>query len=234
MSNDHPRQFKIETILYKQHTLNFVYFEHEKRHQHQLSTNWTTQIEQILNQTNIVFLEYHPQELPHTTYSIPLIGSLAKTYATHFAGIETHFSTILKLTHPKNIPTATADIANKPLFSLYEFSFLVFLSLISPLGFVYSLLYSFQYISQTGIFSPQPNWVDIPTLSLTDARRHLYAKSITDYLQQQTQPTKLTLISAPAHTSRIKKYISHPTKTHFLKTKIYSLIPFLDKHIRFF
>jgi|GEM_PF-886765 len=211
------RSFKIETLLRGDQTLELISLEATHIDNEQITPlDWQEQVSEAVERAGIVFVEYF---LPELEENISRFHELGK-YSSDIAAV---YGTIADIAHSQNTPIAVADIANKPLYELYQMGLCPAVGAVAvasaryggafgKAGFVacQTFLCSIAYQSarQKGKHGIQPGLLERFTPDATDARRALTARGIEQTAQTLPSNASLLYIAAPAHVSRVKAMLT--------------------------
>lgn len=239
----HKRSFKIETLKHGEQTLQLISFEATYAHDERITPrDWQEQIRQVIEQVDIVFVEYFPPELEQ---NIPYFGELGE----YSRGIGESYGTITELAHHLNIPVAVADIANKPLYELYQMGIYPAIGTVAvmsayrgdalgKIGFAASQTFigssAYQAALQKGKYALEPGTLERYTPDATDARRALTARAIMQTAREMPDAS-FAYIGAPAHIARIKTALTEPTTVpESAKALVYKSLIGLDRSTRIY
>lgn len=199
-------------------------------------------IESQVESCSMVFVEYFPPELETTIYQIRLVGQYARRMGEH-GGINSFFNRVASLAARYRKDVAVADMANKAIYVVYHAGFM-FASLIPALAATanewtkplvlplsFAALFLTKYALDTTEFE-RPDTSEKYILNMIDARRVSTAESLIRATQEQPDST-LLYIATHAHVKRVRNYLEHPENlSNRIKSKVYSLLPGLDKETR--
>ncbi len=237
-----PYALNLDTIKFGSSNIHLLSCDHMPN-KTPTQNPWPEIASQIQN-SSLVFVEYFPPELETTAYNSRFIGRLAQEVGD-YSGINSFFNEVASLAVRYKKDVAITDIANKPLYELYNFSLRMWFG---PCILGSSLILSSHYAlylssflalaacyTFTGTYlneSNYPSKYESLFIDLNNARRLITAKALIQSAQES--PDSETLYIAPhAHNRRIKQYIeNHEGLSVRLKTKAYSLLPGLDKKTR--
>ncbi|MBI4999301.1 hypothetical protein HZB97_00835 [Candidatus Gottesmanbacteria bacterium] len=135
-----------------------------------------------------------------------MLGKLAKM-SPDSKLIEFFFGKISELAKAHKKQVAVADIANKPLYALYEFGASVAVIPTGSFGIIYNTLMLPQYLLSQGIFSPKPSQIEKFFPHAANARRLFTARGITQEAERLREGSKLVYIGSPINSHRVAKYI---------------------------
>lgn len=211
------RSFKIEALLRGDQMLELISLEAAHIHDERITPpDWQEQVSAAIERADIVFVEYF---LPELEENISRFHELGK-YSSDIAAV---YGTIVDIAHHHNTPVAVADIANKPLYELYQMGLYPAIGAaavasaryggaIGKAGFIAGQTFlgsiAYQSARQTGKYGIQPSRIERFIPDATDARRALTARGIEQTAQTLPPNASLLYIAAPAHTSRVKAMLT--------------------------
>ena len=211
------RSFKIETLLRGDQTLELISLEATHIDNEQITPlDWQEQVSEAIERADIVFVEYF---LPELEENISRFHELGK-YSSDIAAA---YGTIADIAHSQNTPIAVADIANRPLYELYQMGLYPAVGAAAvasaryggafgKAGFVAGQTFlgsiAYQSARQKGKHGIQPGLLERFTPDATDARRALTARGIEQTAQTLPPNASLLYIAAPAHVSRVKAMLT--------------------------
>lgn len=194
------RKFHIEEISYNNRQVTVVSLETVNQYLKNpeiVPSDWSSQIAQAMDKTSLLFLEYFPHELERTAFSSRITGSHVKEVFTN-RNVSQMYGEIATHAKQRNIPVASCDTANKLGYLFHEG-----ISDIVNGGFT-----TLQFYFDTGVYYPRPNWTDVVSLHTVEAKRMFTAQGIMQEAERYPEGSSFLYVGAPAHASRIAKYIS--------------------------
>ena len=238
------RAFKREQLLNGTQTLELVSLEASYITDENITpADWEGQITDVVNHADVVFVEYFPPELEKNIPYLDELGSFSKDIAEVYG-------TIAATAHKLGKPVAVADIANRPLYEMYNFGLYPFLgaaavasarqqTAFGKIGFIageaYLIGVAYQAAKKKGTYGVQPSVLEDLTPTANDARRALTARGIAQTAQALPPDTSLAYIAAPAHINRVKAALTtEKTISDSIKAVAYKRLAGLDRSTRIY
>jgi len=238
------RAFKRERLLNGAQTLELVSLEASYITDESITpADWEDQITDVVNNADVVFVEYFPPELEKNIPYLDELGSFSKDIAEVYG-------TIAATAHRLGKPVAVADIANRPLYEMYNFGLYPLLgaaavasarqqNALGKIGFIageaYLLGVAYQAAKKRGTYGVQPGFLEHLTPTANDARRALTARGIAQTAQALPPNTSLAYIAAPAHINRVKAALTaEKTISDSVKAAAYKRLAGLDRTTRIY
>jgi len=205
--------------------------------------SWEANAAKTIEHADVVFVEYFPPELERNIPQLHELGEYSRK-------ITDTYGRIADIAHAANKSIAVADIANRPLFEIYQMGLYPSLGAMAVAcarqggiagmaGVVLSEAYiaggAYQALRNVGVHSPTPSTIERYTPNATDARRALTARAIAQTAQALPSDTSLAYIAAPAHINRIKAMLTEQkTVADSAKAVIYKHLVGLDISTRLY
>lgn len=205
--------------------------------------NWEAYATETIERADVVFVEYFPPELEQNIAQLHELGEYSRK-------ITDTYGRIADIAHAANKPVAVADIANRPLFEIYQMGLYPSLGatavacarrggIAGMAGTILSEAYIaggvYQALRNVGVHSPTTSTIERYTPNATDARRTLTARAIAQTAQALPPDTSLAYIAAPAHVNRVKAMLTKPkTAADSAKAVAYKHLIGLDRSIRIY